>query len=166
MPIVAYLHHVPKVGADVSFADDAYLVGQVTLAGPAVLEASAVIRADREPVRIGPGFHMGRQSSIHIDGGSPTIIGAGVWLGSRVVVHGCTLGDGVRVEDGGLVLSGSNVGSGSIVAAGSLVTEGATFASNSYIEGTPGRRIRDTTAAERAVSDQPSAFSTRSEGAG
>jgi carbonic anhydrase/acetyltransferase-like protein (isoleucine patch superfamily) len=150
MPILTYLEHVPSVGSDVSLAPDAYVIGQAMLVGPAVLEASAVIRADREMVRIGANFHMGRASSIHIDGGCPTVIGSGVWLGAHTVAHGCTLGDGVRVEDAGLVLSGSIVGSGSIVAAGALVTEGTSFPDNSYIEGSPGRRTRDTTADERA----------------
>jgi carbonic anhydrase/acetyltransferase-like protein (isoleucine patch superfamily) len=150
VPIVPYLTHQPELGDGVTLAPDAYVVGRATLAGPAVLEASAVIRADREPVSIGPDFHMGRASSIHIDGGCPTLIGAGVWLGDHVVAHGCTIGDGVRVEDGGLVLSRSSVGTGSVIAAGSLVTEGTAFADNSYIEGSPARRIRETTPAERA----------------
>ena len=71
-------------------------------------------------------------------------------MGADAVVHACTLGDGVRVEDGGLVLSNSTVGTGSIVAADALVSEGAAFADNSYISGTPGRRLRETTAEERA----------------
>jgi carbonic anhydrase/acetyltransferase-like protein (isoleucine patch superfamily) len=150
MPVLAYLDHEPRLGQGVRLAPDAFVIGQATLAGPAVLEASAVIRADREPVSIGADFHMGSESSIHIDGGWPTRIGNGVWLGARVVAHGCTLGDDVRVEDGGLVLSGSTVGAGSVVAAGSLVTEGAAFAENSYIEGSPGRRLRETTPAECA----------------
>jgi carbonic anhydrase/acetyltransferase-like protein (isoleucine patch superfamily) len=150
MPIVAYLDNLPHIGDGVSLSDDAFVVGKVELAGPGVLEASAVIRADKAPVRIGSDFHMGRESSIHIDSDCPTLIGDGVWLGARVVAHGCTLGDGVRVEDGGLVLSGAVVGAGSIVARGALVTEGATFADQSYIDGSPGRRTRDTTPEERA----------------
>ena len=76
-------------------------------------------------------------------------MGADVWVGEDAVVHATTLGDGVRVEDGGLVLSTSRVGAGSIVAADTLVSEGAEFPENSYISGTPGRRVRETTAEER-----------------
>jgi carbonic anhydrase/acetyltransferase-like protein (isoleucine patch superfamily) len=92
---------------------------------------------------------MGRRSSIHVELDASTVIGAEVWLGDDVVVHATTLGDGVRVEDGGLVLSNSSVGAGSIVAADSLVSEDVEFPENSYISGTPGRRLRDTTADER-----------------
>ena len=47
------------------------------------------------------------------------------------------------------MLSSSSVGAGSIVAADALVSEGAEFPDNSYISGTPGRRIRETTPEER-----------------
>jgi carbonic anhydrase/acetyltransferase-like protein (isoleucine patch superfamily) len=149
VPILTYLEHRPAVGEGVGLAGDAYIVGKVSLVGPAVLAASAVLRGDQNGIVVGPRFHIGRGSTIHVESYSPTQIGSDVWLGDGVVVHACTLGDGVRVEDRGLVLSTSRVGSGSIVAAGSLVAEGAEFPENSYIDGTPGRRQRDTTPEER-----------------
>jgi carbonic anhydrase/acetyltransferase-like protein (isoleucine patch superfamily) len=149
MPILPYLDHIPEVGEDVRIAEDAYVVGKVHLTGPAILKSSAVLRADHNRIVIGPRFHMGRGSTIHIESHTHTQVGASVWLGDDVVVHATTLGDGTRVEDGGLVLSTSRVGAGSIVAADALVSEGVEFPDNSYISGTPGRRIRDTTPEER-----------------
>ncbi len=149
MPILPYQQFTPEVGADVQLAPDAYVVGKVRIAGPAVLGASAVLRGDQNWIEIEPRFVMGSRSSIHLELAIGTRIGSDVWLGSDVVVHGCTLGNGVRVEDGGLVLSYARVGSGSVVAADSLVPEGVEFPENSYIEGTPGRRVRDTTPQER-----------------
>ena len=149
MPLLAYLQHVPEVGADVALADDAFVVGKVRVAGPAVLESSAVLRGDQNRIVVGPRFRIGRGSTVHVELESQTRIGADVWLGEGVVVHACELGAATRVEDGGLVLSTSKVGGGSIVAAESLVPEGAEFPENSYISGTPGRRLRDTTADER-----------------
>ncbi len=149
MPVLAYLQHVPDVGADVALADDAFVVGKVNVAGPAVLESSAVLRGDQNRIVVGPRFRIGRGSTVHVELETQTRIGADVWLGDGVVVHACELGGGTRVEDHGLVLSTSKVGGGSIVAADSLVAEGAEFPENSYISGTPGRRLRDTTAEER-----------------
>ena len=150
MPILPYLEHSPRVGPGVALANDAFLVGRVQVAGPALFEASAVVRGDQNGIEVGPRFRMGRGSSIHVELPTPTLIGTDVWLGDDAVVHACTLGDGVRIEDGGLLLSNSSVGAGSIVAADSLVAEGVAFADNSYISGTPGRRLRDTTVEERA----------------
>jgi carbonic anhydrase/acetyltransferase-like protein (isoleucine patch superfamily) len=150
VPILPYLEHVPTVGDDVTIADDAFVVGKVSLMGPARLEASAVLRGDQNRIAVGRRFRMGRGSTIHVEPHTDTQIGADVWLGDDAVVHATTLGDCVRVEDGGLVLSTSRVGAGSIVAADALVSEGAEFPENSYISGTPGRRLRDTTPDERA----------------
>ena len=150
MPVLAYLQHVPSVGDDVSLDQSAYVVGKVSVAGPARFEPSAVARGDQNQIIVGARFRIGRGSSIHVESHTPTLIGTDVWVGDDAVVHATTLGDGVRVEDGGLVLSTSRVGAGSIVAADTLVSEGTEFPDNSYIEGTPGRRIRDTTAQERA----------------
>ena len=149
MSILPYLSHLPVVGEDVSLAQDAFVIGKVTLAGPATLESSAVIRGDQNRVMIGPRFRMGRGATIHVEVHTYTQIGSDVWLGDDAVAHACSLGDGTRVEDGALVLSTSRVGAGSIVAADALVSEGAEFPANSYISGTPGRRLRETTPEER-----------------
>jgi len=150
VPVLPYLDHVPALDAAVRLAPTAYVVGKVALHGPAVLEDNAVLRGDQNFIRAGARFRVGRRTSIHVEAHTDTRIGQDVWLGDDVVVHACTLGDGVRVEDGGLVLSMSRVGAGSVVASDALVSEGAEFADNSYIAGTPGRRVRETTAEERA----------------
>jgi carbonic anhydrase/acetyltransferase-like protein (isoleucine patch superfamily) len=149
MPILPYLEFVPEIGEGVGLADDAFVVGKVHLAGPAVLESSAVLRGDQNRIVVGPRFRIGRGSTVHVEVHTDTRIGADVWVGDDAVVHATTLGDGTRVEDGALVLSTSRVGAGSIVASDALVSEGAEFPDNSYISGTPGRRLRETTPEER-----------------
>ncbi len=150
MPTLPYLGQVPSLGPDVEIEPDAFAIGQVTIAGPARLARSAVVRGDEASIQIGARFSIGPRSTIHVDRDSPTRIGSDVWIGEDAVAHSCTLGDGVRLEDGALVLSGSTVGAGSVVAADSLVPEGALFPANSLISGTPGRRLRETTPEERA----------------
>lgn len=150
MPVLPYREHVPGLGPGVDVATRAVLVGKVHLAGPARIEDAAVLRGDQNSISAGPRFRIGQRSTIHVELHTPTRLGRDIWLGDDVVVHACTLGDGVRVEDGGLVLSTSSVGAGSIVAADALVPEGASFPDNSYIQGTPGHRVRETTPDERA----------------
>lgn len=149
MAVFSYLEDAPDLGADVALHEQAAAVGKVRIAGPAVFEAYAVARGDQSSIRVGPRFHLGERSTVHVELDQGTEIGADVWVGADAVIHATTLGDGVRVEDQALVLSRSSVGAGSIVAAGSLVTEGTAFPENSYIQGTPGRRVRDTTPEER-----------------
>jgi carbonic anhydrase/acetyltransferase-like protein (isoleucine patch superfamily) len=149
MPILNYLEHRPSIGPDVDVADDATVVGKVRVTGPALINSRAVLRGDQNWIDVAPRFRIGAGSTVHVEFHTPTHIGSDVWVGQGAVIHACTLGDGVRVEDGGLVLSGSVVGAGSVVAADALVTEGAKFPAHSYIAGTPGKRIRDTTPEER-----------------
>jgi carbonic anhydrase/acetyltransferase-like protein (isoleucine patch superfamily) len=154
VPVLSYLEFTPAVGADVVLAGSAFLVGKVRIAGPAVLRDSAVLRGDQNWIDVGPRFHIGQRSTIHVELDTSTKVGADVWIGDDAVVHACMLGDGVRVEDGGLVLSNSRVGAGSIVDQDALVPEGVEFPENSFISGTPGRRLRDTTPQERAETRQ------------
>jgi carbonic anhydrase/acetyltransferase-like protein (isoleucine patch superfamily) len=104
-------------------------------------------------VTIGSRFYLGSGSTVHVESFTGTRIGSSVWVGDHAVVHGTTVGDQVRVEDGALVLTGSMVGSGSVIAGGSLVPEKATFPENSYVEGSPARRLRETTREERAETE-------------
>jgi carbonic anhydrase/acetyltransferase-like protein (isoleucine patch superfamily) len=150
VPILRYREFAPDVGPGVTMAVAAFVVGKVRIPGPAVLANSAVLRGDQNSIALEPRVCIGQRSTIHVEVETGTRIGRDVWLGDDVVVHACTLGDGVRVEDGGLVLSNSRVGPGSIVAADALVSEGVEFPDNSFIQGTPGRRIRATTPEERA----------------
>jgi carbonic anhydrase/acetyltransferase-like protein (isoleucine patch superfamily) len=149
MPILPYLDEAPTIGESVNLSEDAFVIGKVMLLGPARLESSAVLRGDQNRIMVGPRVRIGRGSTAHVEVHTPTLIGSNVWIGDDAVVHACSLGDGTRVEDGGLVLSTSRVGAGSIVAADALVPEGTEFPDNSYISGTPGRRVRDTTPHER-----------------
>lgn len=149
MPILPYLAHSPEVGQDVALAADAYLVGKVHVEGPARFASSAVARGDQNRIVIGTRFCLGSGSTIHVEIEAETRIGANVWVGNEAVVHAAQVGDGTRVENGGLVLSNSRIGAGSIIAEDALVPEGSQFGENSYISGTPGRRLRDTTPDER-----------------
>ena len=88
MPILPYLEHSPRVGPGVALANDAFLVGRVQVAGPALFEASAVVRGDQNGIEVGPRFRMGRGSSIHVELPTPTLIGTDVWLGDDAVVRG------------------------------------------------------------------------------
>ena len=141
VPILPYLEHVPAVGRGVALADDAYVVGKVSVAGPARARARArCCAATRTASTIGRAVsHRARlddpRRAAYADADRSRRVARRRRRRARA-----TLGDGVRVEDGGLVLSTSKVGAGSIVAADALVPEGVEFPDNSYISGTPGRR--------------------------
>jgi carbonic anhydrase/acetyltransferase-like protein (isoleucine patch superfamily) len=80
---------------------------------------------------------------VHTDVGFPVVVGAGVSVGHRVVLHGCHVGDDVLVGMGAVLMNGSRIGAGSIVAAGALVLEGMDVPPGSLVAGVPGKVRRD-----------------------
>ena len=150
MPLLPFEEHDPSLGEQVELAADAYVIGKVHVVGPARLDRSAVLRGDQSPIRIGSRVVFGPRSTAHVELDHPCVLEDDVWIGEDVVVHATTVHAGTLVEDGARLLSRSVVGVGSIVAAGSLVPERAEFPENSYLQGTPARRTRDTTPEERA----------------
>ena len=61
---------------------------------------------------------------MHTDPGFPLVVGSGVSIGHRAVLHGCTVEDDVLIGMGAVLLNGSRVGRGSLIAAGAVLLEG------------------------------------------
>ena len=67
------------------------------------------------------------------------MVGAGVSVGHRAVLHGCTVEDDSLIGMGAVVLNGAVVGAGSLVAAGAVVTEGMQIPPGSLVAGVPAK---------------------------
>ena len=150
MPLLPFLGTMPTVADDLELDAEGFVIGKVTIAAGVRVGPRTVIRGDQDRIVIGPRCRFGREATVHIDPGSPAILGADVVVEDRAVVHGCVLDDAVLVEHDATVLTGSRLGEGSIVQADALVAEGKEFPPRSVIAGTPGRVIRQTTDAEVA----------------
>ncbi len=135
----------PRISDSAWVADSAQVMGNVELADDASVWFGVVIRGDTEVIRIGRGTNIQDLSVLHADVGLPLTIGEDVTIGHRVMLHGCTIGDGSLIGIGAVVLNGAKIGSGCLVGAGSLVTEGKEFADNSMIMGSPARVVRQLT---------------------
>ncbi|MDN3494462.1 gamma carbonic anhydrase family protein [Planococcus sp. APC 4015] len=126
------------------------LVGAVSLAEGASVWYNAVLRADSDTITVGAGSNLQDNVSVHVDRGSPVVIGADVSVGHNAVVHGCTIEDGCLIGMGSVVLSGAVIGAGSLVAAGAVVLEGTVVPPGSLVAGVPAKVRRELTADERA----------------
>ena len=135
----------PRIADSAWVADSAQVMGNVELGDDASVWFGVVIRGDTEVIRIGRGSNIQDLSVLHADIGLPLTIGEDVTVGHRVVLHGCTIGDGSLIGIGAVVLNGAKIGKGCLVGAGALVTEGKDFPDGAMIMGSPARLVRQLT---------------------
>lgn len=139
----------PRVDDSAWVADSAQVMGAVELAADASVWFGVVIRGDTETIRIGRGTNIQDASVLHADIGKPLTIGDYVTVGHKVMLHGCTVGEGSLIGIGAVVLNGAKIGKGCLVGAGALVTEGKEFADGSMIIGSPAKAVRALTAEQQ-----------------
>jgi carbonic anhydrase/acetyltransferase-like protein (isoleucine patch superfamily) len=133
----------PKIGKDVYVAPSADIIGEVTLGEGVSVWFNATIRGDLEPITIGKGSNIQDNCTVHVDTGSPVVVGENVTVGHQVILHGCTVGDNSLIGMGAIILNGARIGKNSIVGAGALVTEGKEFPDGSLIIGSPAKAVRE-----------------------
>jgi len=143
---------VPVFEGDGHFvADNATLVGSVRLGDKASVWFNCVLRGDNDWLVVGARSNIQDGSVLHTDPGLELVVGAGVTIGHKVMLHGCTIGDNSLVGIGSTILNRARIGSNCVVGAHALVTEGKEFPDGSLILGAPARVVRDLDAAEIAL---------------
>jgi len=134
--------HSPRIHPSVYVSWNAEVVGNVELAEDSSVWYGAVLRGDVAEIRIGRSSNIQDGVVIHVDRGVPCILGEGVTVGHRAVLHGCRVGDWCLIGMAAVILNGAVVGAESIVGAGALVTQGKSFPPRSLILGSPARLVR------------------------
>lgn len=140
----------PRMAESTWVADSAQVIGNVELGEDASVWFGVVIRGDTECICIGRGTNIQDASVLHADVGKPLTIGDNVTVGHKVMLHGCTIGDGSLIGIGAVVLNGAKIGKGCIVGAGALVTEGKEFPDGSMVIGSPAKAVRELTEQQQA----------------
>jgi carbonic anhydrase/acetyltransferase-like protein (isoleucine patch superfamily) len=135
----------PKIDDEAFVAPTAVVVGAVTMGPRSSIWYGAVARADAETIEIGEDSNIQDGCTLHSDPGFPLVLGKGVTVGHRVVLHGARVDDDVLVGMGSIVMNGAHIGSGSIVAAGAVVTQGTEVPAGSVVAGIPAKVVRQAT---------------------
>ncbi|MGY1710631.1 gamma carbonic anhydrase family protein [Geodermatophilus sp. SYSU D00758] len=143
---IAELHFgAPKIDDEAFVAPTAVVVGAVTMEARSSIWYGAVARADEEVIVLGPGTNVQDGCTLHSDPGFPLLVGRGVTVGHRVVLHGARVDDDVLVGMGSIVMNGAHIGAGSIVAAGAVVPPGMSVPPRSVMAGVPAKVVREAT---------------------
>jgi len=145
----------PKIESDCFVAENATVVGDVTLGKHCSVWFNAVIRGDVNSIRIGPYTNIQDAAVIHCTyQTAPTTIGSFVNIGHHALVHGCEVKDRVLIGMGSIVMDHAVVEDYVIVAAGAVVLEGTICESGYLYAGIPARKVKPITPKQRQLLDE------------
>ena len=140
--IRAYEGKTPVCAPTARAAENATLVGDVTLGPQSSVWFGAVLRGDEASITVGEAANIQDNAVVHCGENHPAVIGRGVTVGHGAIVHGCTVEDGALIGMGAILLNGCVIGKNSLVAAGALVTQNTVIPPESLVMGSPAKVIR------------------------
>lgn len=145
MSIYQYQDRIPTIDGTAYVANEAVVIGTVTLGKYVNIWPGAVLRGDNEKIELGDGSNAQEGAVFHTDPGFPLVVGNNVTIGHQAMLHGCTIGDGSLIGIQAVILNGAVIGKECLVGAGALVTEGKVFPDRSLIIGSPAKAVRTLT---------------------
>lgn len=135
---------IPQIPEDCFVAENATIVGEVSLGDSCSIWFNAVIRGDVNAITIGNKVNIQDGAVIHCTYQKhPTSIGNNVSIGHNAIVHGCTIHDNVLIGMGAIIMDGCVVESNSIIAAGSVVTQNTHVESGFIYAGIPAKKVKE-----------------------
>lgn len=133
----------PQFGKDCFLAENATIVGEVTMGDHCSVWFNAVVRGDVHSITIGNNTNIQDGAVIHCTyQKAKTVIGSNVSIAHNAIVHGCTLEDNVLIGMGAIVMDDAIVQSGAIVAAGAVVLAGTIVEAGYIYAGMPAKKIK------------------------
>jgi carbonic anhydrase/acetyltransferase-like protein (isoleucine patch superfamily) len=140
MPLFSIGERRVKLVGEQFIAHDATLVGDVTLERDVSVWFQCVLRAENDRIVIGEGSNIQDGSVLHVDPGYPLTLGRRVSIGHKVMLHGCTIGEGSLIGINSVILNGANT----------LIAEGKEIPDGVLVVGSPGRVVRPLTDEQKA----------------
>jgi carbonic anhydrase/acetyltransferase-like protein (isoleucine patch superfamily) len=150
MPLFSFgERRVELLGEHHFIAYDATLAGSIAVHNDVSIWFKVVIRAEHDQVTIREGTNIQDGSVLHVDPGFPMLLGPNVTVGHKVMLHGCTIGEGSLIGINSVVMNGAGIGAGTIIGANTLIPEGKTIPPGVLVLGSPGKVVRELSAEER-----------------
>lgn len=129
----------PNLYAGCYVAENATIVGDVTIMPGASIWYNAVLRGDYASIAIGENTNLQEGVTAHCDRDATVVIGSNVTVGHHVLLHGCTVGNNCIIGMGAILMNNCQIGEGCIIAAGSVVTQNAVIPQGSLVMGAPAK---------------------------
>jgi carbonic anhydrase/acetyltransferase-like protein (isoleucine patch superfamily) len=133
----------PVIGKDCYLADNATIVGDVTIGDECSIWFGAILRGDVNTITVGNRVNIQDGSVVHTLYQRSTIeIGDDVSIGHNVVIHGAKIRDFALIGMGAIVMDDAEVGEGALVAAGSVVLGKTKIGPNEMWAGAPAKFVK------------------------
>lgn len=134
----------PQFGEDCYIAENATIIGDVTIGENCSIWFNAVVRGDVNSIIIGNKVNIQDGAIIHCTYlKHSTIIGDNVSIGHNALIHGCTIRDNVLIGMGAIVMDNCVINSNTIIAAGAVVVQNTTVESGAIYAGIPAKKVKD-----------------------
>jgi len=130
-------------------AENATVVGDVTLGEHVSVWFNSVIRGDMNSISIGDGTNIQDSCVLHTGAGHTLVIGKEVTVGHMAMLHGCRVGDRCLIGINAIVLNGAIIGDNCIIGANALVPENRVIPDGSIVLGSPGKVVKQVSALQR-----------------
>ena len=133
----------PKIGNNCYLADNATIIGDVTIGNDCSIWFNTVLRGDVNTINIGDRVNIQDGTIVHTLYQKSTVeIGNDVSVGHNVTLHGACVKDNALIGMGSTLLDHVVVGEGAIVAAGALVLANTIIEPNTLWAGVPAKFIK------------------------
>lgn len=144
MPLFSIGERRPQLRGEHHYvAYDATLVGDITLENDVSVWFKVVIRAENDRVSIGEGCNIQDGSVLHVDPGYPMRLAPRVTVGHKVMLHGCSVGEGSLIGINSVIMNGARIGRSSLIGANTLIPEGKEIPDGVLVLGSPGKVVRE-----------------------
>ena len=144
-------NRTPKFLGDYFIAENAAVIGSVTLHHNASVWFGCVVRGDTDDLIVGENTNIQDGSVVHTDPGIKLRIGRDVTIGHLCMLHGCDIGDNTLIGIKSVILNGAKIGKNCIIGANTLITEGKVIPDGSLVMGSPGKVVRQVTPQETVM---------------
>ena len=131
-----------RIEGEVFVANSADLIGSVVLKDKSSVWFNAVLRGDSDEIIIGEETNIQDGAVLHTDPGIRVVLGRGVTVGHRAIVHGCEVGDYSLIGINAVILNRAKIGKYCTIGANALVTQGQEIPDYSVVLGSPGKVVR------------------------
>lgn len=140
--MISYQGIFPNIDSSVFVAENATLIGRVTIQKESSIWYNAVLRGDLNAIEIGEQTNLQEGACVHVTPEFKTIIGNRVTVGHGVILHGCQIEDDVLIGMGAIILDGAVIQKGALVAAGCVVPPHKVVPAHHLVMGNPMKIVR------------------------